>query len=148
MSGHVRLKPYPKSKAGRRTVPLPPFVVQALTEHRRNFEPGEDGLIFVTRTGEPIRRDTFRSRVCKPSPRRAGLPIGLRFHDLRQSYATGLVSDGVPINDVASVIGHEQTSPTLNRYTHSTADRDRRVLASFAASGRPVIHGNESRPLG
>jgi hypothetical protein len=39
---------------------------------------------------------------------------GLRFHDLRHTYATWLVSDGVPINDVASVLGHEQTSTTLN----------------------------------
>ncbi|MEU5720199.1 tyrosine-type recombinase/integrase [Micromonospora sp. NPDC047738] len=36
-----------------------------------------------------------------------------------------MVSDGVPINDVAKVMGHEQTSTTLNRYTHSTAERDR-----------------------
>jgi len=67
----------------------------------------------------------------------AGLPIALRFHDLRHSYATWLVSDGVPVNDVAKVMGHEQTSTTLNRYTHSTAERDRRVLASFAAFSLP-----------
>ncbi|MFG3691174.1 tyrosine-type recombinase/integrase [Micromonospora sp. NPDC047740] len=56
---------------------------------------------------------------------RSHRPTGLRFHDLRHSYATWLVSDGVPINDVAKVMGHEQTSTTLNRYTHSTAERDR-----------------------
>jgi integrase len=48
-----------------------------------------------------------------------------------------LVSDGVPINDVAKVMGHEQTSTTLNRYTHSTAERDQRVLAAFAAYSLP-----------
>ncbi|MEV4822552.1 tyrosine-type recombinase/integrase [Micromonospora sp. NPDC049274] len=137
VSGYVNLKPYPKSRAGRRTVPLPPFVVQALIEHRRTVEPGADGLIFVTRTGEAVRRGTFRARVWKPSLQRAGLPMGLRFHDLRHSYATWLVSDGVPINDVAKVMGHEQTSTTLNRYTHSTGERDRRVLASFAAFSLP-----------
>ena len=30
VSGHVRLKPYPKSKAGRLTVPLPPFALDLL----------------------------------------------------------------------------------------------------------------------
>ncbi|MEU5937561.1 tyrosine-type recombinase/integrase, partial [Micromonospora sp. NPDC047548] len=60
-----------------------------------------------------------------------------RTHDLRHSYATWLVSDGVPINDVAKVMGHEQTSTTLDRYTHSTRDRDRRALASFAAFSLP-----------
>ncbi|MFI7160444.1 tyrosine-type recombinase/integrase [Micromonospora chalcea] len=59
VSGHVTLKPYPKSRAGRRTVPLPPFVVQALTDHRQSFETGTDGLIFVARTGEPLKRGTF-----------------------------------------------------------------------------------------
>ncbi len=57
---------------------------------------------------------------------------GLRFHDLRHSYATWLVSDGVPINDVSAVMGHEQTSTTLDRYTHPSQDRDRRVRSVFA----------------
>ncbi|MBN1461485.1 MAG: tyrosine-type recombinase/integrase, partial [Armatimonadetes bacterium] len=109
ISGHVRLKPYPKSRAARA------------------------GLVFVASTGQPLKRGTFRARVWKPSLQRAGLPLALRFHDLRPSYATWLVSDGVPINDVAKVMGHEQTSTTLNRYTHSTAERDRRVLRSFDA---------------
>jgi integrase len=132
VSGHVRLKPYPKSRAGRRSVPLPPFVVEALTDHARRFGDSTD-LVFVARTGEPLKRGTFRARVWKPSLARAGLPSSLRFHDLRHSYATWLVSDGVPVNDVARVMGHEQTSTTLDRYAHSTRDRDRRVLGVFDA---------------
>ncbi|MGY0002607.1 tyrosine-type recombinase/integrase [Micromonospora sp. I033] len=34
-------------------------------------------------------------------------PGGLRFHDLRHSYATEMVSRGVPVNDGQAVIGHE-----------------------------------------
>ena len=56
---------------------------------------------------------------------------GLRFHDVRHSYATWLVSAGVPVNDVARIMGHENTSTTLDRYTHSTDDRYARVLAAF-----------------
>jgi integrase len=132
VSGHVTLKPYPKSKAGRRTVPLPPFVVELLAVHPQQFSPGAHGLVFTTRTGEAVRRTTFRARVWKPSLHRAGLPTSLRFHDLRHSYATWLVSDGVPINDVARVLGHEQMSTTLDRHTHPSRDRDRRVLEAFA----------------
>jgi hypothetical protein len=44
----------------------------------------------------------------------------------------------VPINDVAKVMGHEQTSTTLDRYTYSTRDRDRRVLAAFDAFSLPL----------
>jgi hypothetical protein len=57
---------------------------------------------------------------------------GLRFHDLRHCYATWLVSDGVPVNDVAGLIGHEQISTTLNRYTHASRDRNSRARAVFA----------------
>src|SRR4051794_21590865 len=62
----------------------------------------------------------------------------------------GLVSDGVPINDVAKVMGHEQTSTTLDRYAHSTKDRDRRVLAAFDAfslPGRGTYPRRQDRPL-
>jgi integrase len=58
----------------------------------------------------------------------------------------------VPINDVAKVMGHEQTSTTLNRYTHSTSERDRRVLASFAALSLLSItrsdHQEREKPSG
>ena len=57
---------------------------------------------------------------------------GLRFHDLRHSYATWLVSRGVPVNDVVAVMGHEKASTTLNLYTHRSADRDKRVREAFA----------------
>jgi hypothetical protein len=39
---------------------------------------------------------------------RSGLPASLRFHDLRHSYATWLVPDGVPVNVVSRLPGHEQ----------------------------------------
>ncbi len=77
------------------------------------------------------RRQTF------PSEREALAHIvehaagGLRFHDLRHSYATWLVSDGVPINVVQKVMGHEQASTTLNRYTHAPDDYGERVRAAL-----------------
>jgi hypothetical protein len=40
-------------------------------------------------------------------------------------------------------MGHEQTSTTLDRYTHSTRDRDSRVLRSFAAFSLPESADND-----
>ncbi|WP_371821580.1 tyrosine-type recombinase/integrase [Catellatospora sp. IY07-71] len=57
---------------------------------------------------------------------------GLRFHDLRHSYATWLISSGVPVNDVQRVMGHEQASTRLNRYTHHSGEHDGRVRDAFA----------------
>jgi integrase len=61
---------------------------------------------------------------------------GLRFHDLRHSYATRLVTEGVPVNlvrkvmghVVRKVMGHEQTSTTLDMYTHTPDDYESRVI--------------------
>jgi integrase len=117
---------------------LPPFAAELLRWHLDRYERGVDGLVFVASTGEALKRGTFRARVWKPSLQRAGLPYALRFHDLRHSYATWLVGDGVPISDVAKVMGHEQTSTTLDRYTHPTRERDQRVLATFAAFSLPL----------
>jgi hypothetical protein len=57
---------------------------------------------------------------------------------------TWLVSDGVPINYVAKVMGHEQTSTTLDRYTHSTRARGRRVLGAFDAFSLPPADDQEA----
>jgi Phage integrase family len=57
---------------------------------------------------------------------------GLRFHDLRHSDATWLVSSGVAINDVSAMMGHEQTSTMLDRYTHPSPYRNERVRSVFA----------------
>jgi len=174
VAGTVSIKPFPKSKAGRRTVPLPPFVLDQLNTHRDRYPAGPLGEIFTNQVGGPMRRTLFRSRVWRPSLVRAGLlgrvdelgpdkfralwpdadglewaaefmtyrdavrhvakraHGGLRFHDLRHSYATWLISSGVPVNDVQRVMGHEQASTTLNRYTHPSADGDRRVRRALA----------------
>jgi integrase len=174
VAGHVTTKNYPKSRAGRRVVLLPPFVVELLRAHRDDYASGPAGEVFTNSTGGPLRRTLFRARVWRPALVRAGLlgqvtetgpyrfkatwrdatglqwseeftterdavnhvartmPGGIRFHGLRHSYATWLVSDGVPINDVARVMGHEQTSMTLDRYTHASEHRDQRVRSAFA----------------
>jgi hypothetical protein len=56
---------------------------------------------------------------------------GLRFHDLRHSYATWLVDDGVPPNMVQRVMGHERSSTTLDLYTRRT-DNPERLLEALS----------------
>ena len=73
VAGHVQVKPYPKSRAGRRVVPIPEFALSELREHVTGFPPGADGSIFTNSTGRPLRRTLFRSRVWRPALVRAGL---------------------------------------------------------------------------
>ena len=71
----------------------------------------------------------------------------LRFHDLRHSYATWLVANGVPVNGVSRLKGHEQISTTLDRYTHDARDyadlRVRQVFAALAADDLVTRVGSE-----
>lgn len=69
-----------------------------------------------------------------PALNRSGLPITLRFHDLRNSYATWLVSDGLPVNVVQRMMGHQQAATTLNRYTRAPADYEDRVRDAMDAA--------------
>jgi len=57
----------------------------------------------------------------------------LRFHDLRHSYATWLVTEGLPVNVVRKVLGHEQASTTLDIYTHTPDDYEQRVIDALSA---------------
>ena len=99
-------------------------------------------LVFGTRAGTPLRRSNFRRQVWAPTVACSALSPRLRFHDLRNSYATRLVSDGVPINVVSRLMGHEQISTTLNRYTHGPRDyadlRVRAVFSGLAADDLPT----------
>ena len=56
VAGTVTTKPFPKSRAGRRAVPLPPFVVQALKEHRARYGEGPSGEVFTNEADGPVRR--------------------------------------------------------------------------------------------
>ncbi|MEU0157133.1 tyrosine-type recombinase/integrase [Micromonospora fulviviridis] len=70
--GGILLRPYPKSRAGVRTVPLPDFLTSALRDLLT--EAGDPRtLVFRDRVGRPLRRSNFRRRVWLPSLVRAGL---------------------------------------------------------------------------
>jgi integrase len=145
----VTLRPYPKTKAGIRTTPIPGFLKAELATHldRRDEAPALTDLVFPTRYGTPRLRGNFRREIWNLALARSGLRPTLRFHDLRHSYATWLVTDGVPINVIQRVMGHANASTTLNRYTHAPADYQDRVRAAFeAAADDPLTFLRRDRP--
>jgi integrase len=89
-----------KSARGRRIVTLPPFALDALrAESRRS------GPVIASATGRPLipERANERWRVLRA---RAGLD-GLRFHDLRGTFATLNLAAGIPPKALADVLGHD-----------------------------------------
>lgn len=69
----------PKSDAGRRVVAFPSLIVPELRLHIEHFaQPRDDGLLFTSATGKPLRNSNFRGRVWLAAVEAAGLP-GLYF---------------------------------------------------------------------
>ncbi|WP_240742355.1 tyrosine-type recombinase/integrase [Micromonospora zingiberis] len=85
---------------------------------------------------------THRDAVAHVAVKAAG---GLRFHDLRHGYATYLISSGVPVNVVQAVMGHEQASTTLNRYTHTPADFHRLIRGAFTPPADDSLTNDDGR---
>ena len=110
-------------------MPLPGWLIPIIRDHVGRFPVPADAPIYANAVGKPLRRTLFRARVWKPTVIRSGLPTTLRFHGLCHSYATWLVDDGVPVNMVQRVMGHERSSTTLDLYTRRTDDHGRILRA-------------------
>jgi integrase len=111
-----------KTEASRRLIYLPAVAVRALREHRRRMKTegmpiGPDNAIFVAPEGGPLRRKNVLSRSFKPLLKRAGLP-DVRFHDLRHTYATELLTSGADAKVIQSQLGHSKIGVTLDTYAH------------------------------
>jgi len=110
----------PKTKAGRRTV----FINQSLAEKLRaalgDRLLDRDGYVFAAPDGRPLNYATFYGLHFKPAVR-AVLPErlhGLRFHDLRHTFASLLVEQGAHPKEMAELLGHSSVQITLDRYSH------------------------------
>ena len=57
---------------------------------------------------------------------RAGLPE-LRFHDLRHTFATLALQNGVDIKTVSGMLGHFSAGFTLDTYAHVTTAAQRKA---------------------
>ena len=115
--GHMHSGP-PKTKAGRRTVPLPRQVMAELVEHMARYsEGGEVGLVFPGPAGGPLRAGSWRQRVWRPAVESASL-TPLRPHDLRHTAVSLWAAAGASPNEVAARAGHTSVSVVLDRYRH------------------------------
>jgi integrase len=134
----------PKTKKSRRSIRLTPQAVEALRSHLerqlRDMEILGDryqdlGLIFTTDTGGLINPSNLRQRSFAPLLKRAGLPH-MRFHDLRHTCATLLLSRGVHPKFVQELLGHATIAITLDTYSHvmpNMGDATARAMADALA---------------
>ena len=86
-------KPYPKDNEPR-TMALPADLVAQLADWITTRHVGPDDLLFATREGTPISRNTFRTRVWRPAVKASGVDFDVRVHDLRHAQASWLLAGG------------------------------------------------------
>ncbi len=107
----------PKSSAGTRAIIVPPMLISVLRKHRLASPASEQDLMFPNASGTIIDGPHMVRRHFKPALRRAGLRE-VRFHDLRHTYASILISQGENLKFIQSQLGHSSAQITLDRYGH------------------------------
>jgi integrase len=136
----------PKSKAGERTVPVPPKVLAELREWKLACPKGKQDLVFPTKIGTVESHPNLVERVLLPTMLAAGVsvlkkddsgkvilgedgkPIQVAkytgFHSLRHFFASWCINrkaDGgleLPAKVVQERLGHSTIVMTLDRYGH------------------------------
>lgn len=125
-SGGKLLLGEPKTKKSRRTIQLTESAVRALREHLpRQMQEIErlgdlyqdEGLVFTSEGGTLINPSNLRQRSFTPLLKKAKL-AQIRFHDLRHTCATLLLSRNVHPKYVQELLGHSNIAITLDTYSH------------------------------
>ena len=125
VDGEVKEMPL-KTKNSYRNISISQDAVAMLTEmeaHRSS------DYVFPSSTGGPISPDGVNNmlhRVLK----RAGLP-SIRFHDLRHTFATLALQNGVDIKTVSGMLGHFSAGFTLDTYAHVTTSAQKEAAKTM-----------------
>jgi integrase len=130
----------PKTARGRRSVTLARVDLAALRERRETQQRErlfagdawqDSGLIFTTPKGTPCDPDnaghTFRTLTLA-----VGLPP-IRFHDLRHTAATIMLTRGVHPKVVQERLGHASIELTMDTYSHVVANMQAHAAAQIDA---------------
>jgi integrase len=78
----------------------------------------ENGLIFASESGKHLDRRYLTTHRFKPLLKRAKLSEKTRFHDLRHTCATLLLTKNVNPKVVSEMLGHSNIAITLDTYSH------------------------------
>lgn len=146
----------PKSKAGRRIIPVPPSVVTELRKWKLQCPPSKLGLVFPSERGTPIFHANIVTGFQEPLQLRAGLtepwisrsgkprldedgqPL-LRgiftLHDFRHACASLWIEQRVVPKRVQSWMGHHSIQVTFDTYGHlfEALEQDASVMAAIEA---------------
>ncbi|WP_160006834.1 tyrosine-type recombinase/integrase [Nocardioides sp. AX2bis] len=138
-----RIKPLPKSDAGAREVPLTDDLVADLSVLMAGR--ARDELLFAEADGRPLDYSNWLKRVWNPAVAAAGLSEPLPTpHDCRHSYGSWLADEGVPVHEIAALMGHASLR-AVERYTHAS---EARMGRAREAVGARRAHGGRGQRKG
>ena len=111
---YVKIIDTPKTATSRREIPLPRQLVPYLRilkhQNRRGFViSGKDGKPVSLRSYQKALQSTLKILNI---PHRG-------FHALRHTFATRALECGMDVKTLSEILGHKNSSITLNRYAHS-----------------------------
>ena len=131
----------PKTRRGRRSIPLSPSTVAELSAYQEAVAPKRPKYVLCNTRGGALRASNVYRRSFVPLVRAAGVPL-IRFQDLRHTAATLMLLAGVHPKVVQEILGHGTIGLTLDTYSHVLAsikadapDATDRFLAGFAVKG-------------
>jgi integrase len=135
----------PKSDAGLRVVPLPNVIAPDLDQHLDLYaQDGDDGLIFTSPTGTPLRHSNFYRRVWLPTVKKAGM-AGVHFHDLRHAGNAFTADAGANLRELMARMGHSSTRAAMV-YLHSTDERQRTLADAVDKAARTALLKAKKKP--
>jgi integrase len=113
-----------------RTIVVPDRLLTLIAGHVEWHLPagGPERWLFPTPTGTPPHQNTVGHQWRKATSA-AGLS-GLRLHDLRHFFASGLIASGCDVVTVQRALGHASATTTLNTYGHLWPDAEDRTRAA------------------
>ena len=126
----------PPKHGSERVIAAPDELLTMLAQHIDQVGVhGAEGWLFVGDGGMPPHANTI-AYWWKKTQRDAGLS-GLKLHNLRHFYASGLIAAGCDVVTVQKALGHHSATVTLNTYSHlwpKAEDRTRNAAAGLLRS--------------
>ena len=123
IDGKVQEAPL-KTKNAYRNISIGADAVSILWEKKKQ-DGGRSEYVFPSPTGGPMSPDSVLKMLHRVLDR-AGLPE-IRFHDLRHTFATLALQNGVDVKTVSGMLGHFSAGFTLDTYAHVTTAAQRQA---------------------
>lgn len=117
-----RIISYPKTESSHRAIPIPKQLISTLREFKKQCE----CQYVISKKGKPMFVRTYQRNF-------TALLKKLRiqnkcFHALRHTFATRAIECGIDIKTLSEILGHKNSTITLNRYTHSLMEHKKDAM--------------------